>query len=480
MVPFALSMCLIMGVGETTMTFQDVTELSGMIHARTISCTELTDYYLQRIERYDPLLRSHITVCAERVRAEAARADAELASGSDQGVLHGIPVGLKDLIATRGVRTTAGSAILADCTPSEDAALWSRLQGVGAILLGKHNLHEFAYGTTTENPHYGTTRNPFDTARIAGGSSGGSAVAVAVDLSPFSIGTDTGGSIRIPASFTGIYGLKPTFGLVSTYGVTPLAFSLDHAGPLARSVRDLALALNVISGYDALDPGSVAIEPTLRQVGFGSLIGKSLAGLRIGYEETFFCAGVDREVVERMQQAILFMQEMGAVVSRVSIQGIEEVPRLQTVTLSTEAFAYHQPWLDDPFAPYGKNTRDRLNTGRAITGADYARAQRERWQFRRTLSNLFADIDILVTPTLSSSPTPIGEQTKGNLTRLTNPFNLTGFPALTVPCGVSRQGLPIGVQLAARPFAEVLLLQCAAGLEQAYPWLPPPDHAARV
>jgi len=387
-----------------------------------------------------------------------------------------VPVGLKDLIDTKDVRTTAGSALWRDRVPSVDAVVWSRLQQAGAILLGKHNMHEFAYGTTNENIHYGTVINPWGSGRTAGGSSGGSAAAVAADLSPFSMGTDTGGSIRIPAAFTGLYGLKPTYGLVSLEGVTPLATTLDPAGPLARSTRYVALLLRIITGLDPVDNTAVATSSASPE--------RPLAGLRVGYEESFFKASVDAELLAGLRAALTQCERAGAELYAVRVDSIARVPEWQNITITSEAFAFHQRDLDNPQAPYGPDTRLRLETGRAILAADYVRAQTGRQRFRRSLDEVFEQVDVLLTPTVQFVPPPLAERSirvngtaveyRKFLTRLTNPFNLSGHPALSVPYGLSMLGLPLSVQIVGRPFAEAVLLHLASVLEEERPFQAPP------
>lgn len=468
------------------MVVNDVTELTRQIRRRTISSRELTEHYLQRIEHQEPDLQAHITVCADRARVGARRADDLWQQGLWLGPLHGIPAALKDLVDTAGVRTTAGSAVWEERVPAEDAEVWSRLTNSGAHLLGKHNLHEFAYGTTSENERFGTVHNPWDLSRTAGGSSGGSAAAVAADLSPFSIGTDTGGSIRIPAACTGIYGLKPTYGRVSVRGVAPLAFSLDHVGPLARSVRDTALLFQLIAGFDPLDPSSV--QHPMEQVALATAQERPLAGMRIGVGEGFFAQGVDAEILLALKDALRALEDGGAKVEGVMLPLIEQVPQWQNETISAEAFAVHRAHLDDAQAPLAASTRARLETGRALSAASYAQAQYGRMQFRRALAEVFRTIDVLITPTLAFLPPVLAQNTvavngveveyRRQMTRFTNPFNFSGNPAFAVPYGRAASGLPISLQLVAAPFAEARLFQVGAVLEAQRPFAAPPASAA--
>ncbi len=461
---------------------KDLTACCEQIRLKKISCVELTSYYLQRIERFDGVLHAYITVCKDESLRQARAADDRLICGDEPGPLYGAPIALKDLIETKGVRTTSGSKFKEDYIANQDATLWTKLHEAGAILLGKLNLHEFAYGTTSENPHYGAVSNPWDTSRIAGGSSGGSAAAVAADMTPASIGTDTGGSIRIPAACTGIFGLKPTFGRVSLAGVAPLANSLDHAGPMTRSVRDIALLMNVIAGYDDADP--VSIRHTDED--FGRFIGSSLKGKKVAVLTGFFQQSVDEELLQRMLLAAQVLQEGGALLSFVDIAGMDQIPGIQDIIISSEAFALHQPWLDDSRFIYGDHVRGRLEGGRRLTAVDYVRATKQRLLLTRRLQQVLQSADVLLAPTLLFPPPPKGvadvDQTGRvwpvgkSLTRFTNPFNMAGVPAISVPCGRTEAGLPIGVQLIGPSFGEAELLRYAAVLEQAFPVEIPPDY----
>lgn len=458
----------------------DLTELSSLIYAKQVSSEEVTRRYLDRIEMYDGVLNSFITVCSEEVVKAAQVADHDMAMGRATGVLHGVPFALKDLFWTQGVRTTAGSKQLENDVPTTDAHVWTRLKHAGALLLGKTNMHEFAYGTTTENPHYGATHNPWDLMRIAGGSSGGSAAAVAADLAPASLGTDTGGSIRIPAACSGVVGLKPTFGLVSKQGVIPLAFSLDHVGPMTRSVRDAALLLQLIAGYDPQDSTSVRSQNEQ----YDRMIGTSLSGLRIGYNESFFFAQTDPQIEERTREVLTFCSELGAQVESVEISNLSDGAFAQNVLIASEALYMHKEWMAESPERYGADVYKRLASGSQYTGVDYAHALDVRLHLQRVWEELFSHIDVFISPTIPFLATPIGDREvavcdvmqpiRSNLTRFTNPFNLCGLPALSIPCGYSKEGLPIGVQVVGKPFSEAQLLQVGAWIEQGYPTRIPP------
>ncbi|MCY0902775.1 MAG: amidase, partial [Firmicutes bacterium] len=367
----------------------DATEWADRIRRRDLSSQELTYFYLGRIALHNDQLAAYITVCEEAALRAAAKADEEMARGQVRGPLHGVPIGLKDLIDTQDVLTTAGSGMWRERIPDEDAAAVRRLKSAGAIVLGKHNLHEFAYGTTNENEHFGTVRNPWDLTRTAGGSSGGSAAAIAADLCPCTLGTDTGGSIRIPAAFTGVYGLKPTYGRVSLRGVTPLAASLDHVGPLARSVRDVALLFHLISGFDPDDPHSLEAPLGIPSGPLLALNSRPLRGLRVGVPDGYFTAGAEDDVLMGRHRAITELEDLGAVMVPLQVPLIDEVAGWQATIIATEAFMQHQARLDSPDFRFGDAVRARLESGRAITGAEYTRAQEGRLRFRRELERLF-------------------------------------------------------------------------------------------
>ena len=467
-------------LGKGAKCSMDLTELSARIGARDMTSEEVVSGYLDRIKMYDGMLNAYITVCADEALEKARTVDRKRVSPPGSRRLSGVPIAIKDLITTKGVRTTAGSRILAEDIPEQDATVWRKLEQEGAILLGKLNLHEFAYGTTSENPHYGPTHNPWNVSRIAGGSSGGSAAAVAADLTPVSIGTDTGGSIRIPAACTGTVGLKPTYGLVSKAGVVPLAFSLDHVGPMTRSVRDAALLLQVLAGVDALDPTTRKGPP----VDYAGLLGASATGLRIGFDERFFLHVISAEVALRTEEAVSVLREAGAVIKAIKLPLIDEVARNQNVIISSEALAVHEHWLREHASSYGDDVRERLEAGKAFSGMDYARAHEFRMRFTQGMAGVFTEVDALLSPTLPFVATPIGErdvqiggrrhQVRPDLTRFTHPFNLSGLPALSVPCGLSADGMPIGIQLIGPWFSEATLFQLGAILQEAWPFAAPP------
>ena len=458
---------------------QDLTAWITQLQAKKVSATEVIDYYLQRIESLDPMLNAFLTVPEESARSAAQLADELLAKGEGRP-WEGLPLAIKDLIDTANVKTTGAAQITAERVPDEDATVWRKLTEQGVILLGKLNMHEFAYGTTSENPHTGAVHNPWDVARIAGGSSGGSGAAVAADLSPASLGTDTGGSIRIPSAMSGVYGLKPTYGLVSLRGVMPLAFSLDHLGPMARSVRDIASLLEMIAGYDALDPNS----HTFTKINYRAAIGRSIRGMTVGYEENFFMRQLDPEVADKIREVMRVLKTSGVHMKRIEEPTLDEVPSIQTTIISCETYALHERWLADPEAPYGDDVRTRLLAGKNYRGADYANALQARRRLTRTISDWFGDIDVFIAPVIGFPATPIGDREiiiegapyaiRPHLNRYTSLFNLTGLPAMSIPCGLSKQGLPLAVQLVAGAAQEETLIQVAAVLEKAFPFQAPP------
>jgi aspartyl-tRNA(Asn)/glutamyl-tRNA(Gln) amidotransferase subunit A len=439
------------------------------LRAREISSWELTDFFLERIASLNPALNAFITVTADAARAEAQQADDELAHGADLGPLHGIPLALKDLFDTRGVRTTAGSKILRDRIPAEDAGVTVRLRSSGAVLLGKLNMHEWAFGVTNDNPHFGPTRNPWDLDRIPGGSSGGSAAAVAARLCLGAMGSDTGGSIRLPAALCGVTGLKPTFGRVSLRGVIPLSWSMDHAGPLAQTAEDCALLLQGIAGYDPLDPVSVdAPVPD-----YTAALDQPLAGIRLAVPSGYFAAEVDAEVLTAVQGATRVLADSGAVLVSKEIAFAEDLFLTNRSVLNAEAAAFHGEHMKTQAEDIGADVLTRLRNGAATLTADYVRARRLQLELRRALEVYFSNVDLLATPTTRVVAPRFGSDAVAmsqHLTPFTAPFNLTGFPAVSLPCGLNHEGLPIGLQLVARPWAEALLLQAAHRYQLATDW----------
>jgi aspartyl-tRNA(Asn)/glutamyl-tRNA(Gln) amidotransferase subunit A len=442
---------------------------SALIHSRRTSSVDLVRACLDRITRHERALGTFITQTAESALAEAKRADADLANGVDRGPLHGIPIALKDLYDTAGVRTTAGSRIFADRVPERDSAVAEKLRAAGAVSLGKLNLHEWALGVTNQNPHFGPTCNPWDTARIPGGSSGGSAAAVASGFCYFSPGSDTGGSIRIPASLCGVVGLKPTYGRVSLRGVVPLAWTLDHSGPLARTVGDIAIALNAMAGHDPLDPSSADVA----REDYAAGIEDGAKDVRVLVPTNFFFDDVDPEVDAAVREAARVLASIGASVTETALPRVDLLTAQRAILL-TDAAAFHREHLRERAADIGADVLTRLRTGQTITGMEYAQARRDRDELRREWLSVLREHDVILSPTtLIPAPPRDGQDAVAAAQRLTAntaPFNLTGLPAISIPCGFTRSGLPIGLQLAARPWREGLLLRVARAYERATPW----------
>lgn len=439
------------------------------LDAHKVTAVELTDFFLERITQYDTKLHSFITVTEELARGQAAHADAVRANGGVSRALLGIPLALKDLYDVRGVRTTAGSRILRDNVATEDAAVTTRLQDGGAVIMGKNNMHEFAFGVTNENVHYGNACNPWDVDCISGGSSGGGAVAVAARLCLGALGSDTGGSIRIPAALCGITGLKPTYGRVSLRGIVPLSWTNDHAGPLAQTAEDCALILNVMAGYDAGDPASMNV-PTQD---YAAGLGDSLRGVRFGALRGYFEDEVDPEILSAVRDAERVLVNLGAVCVEKELPRAMEMFDVNRLTLRVEAATFHRAWLATRAREYGEDVLTRLSSFSKIRADEYALAMRQRVELRRVIEEFFDDIDFFVTPTTRVvAPRQGGNAVElaQHLTAFTAPFDVTGVPAISVPCGFTASGLPIGVQIVGRAWDEARVLQAAHQYQQATDW----------
>lgn len=445
-----------------------IREIGRLLRARKISCVELIDQTLGDIRQREAF-NGFITVTEELARAEAVARDQELASGIDRGPLHGVPTAHKDLLYTRGIRTTGGSLVFRDFIPDYDATVVERLRSAGAICVGKTNLHELAYGITSKNPHYGFVRNPRNTSRMAGGSSGGSAALVAGDFLPVCAGTDTAGSIRIPASFCGIVGVKPTYGRVSRHGVLPLAFSLDHVGPLGSCVEDCALAMNAMAGPDARDATCAPLSPP--EFNLPALA--NLEGVRVGVPTNFFFDRIHPEVAAAIHDQITAMWQRGAAVTELQVPDMGEAYiAARIVQLSETASVYAQYTNQELF---GEDVWRLIQQGKSIAGYEYVSAQRIRTLFRREFDALWEKIDVLVTPTTPMAAPLLEEETvemdgqqedtRAAATRLVRGINFIGEPALSLPCGTTAAGLPIGLQLIGPPFGEPRLLQIAKAIE---------------
>ncbi len=457
--------------GSTPPTLLSIRDAGAELRAGRLSASALVEATLARIEETEPRLNAYIRVTADHARKQAAEADAELAAGRDRGPLHGIPVALKDLVDTAGIPTTGGSGFLRERIPTADATIVTRLSEAGAVLPGKLNLHEFAFGTTSANPHFGPVRNPWDTERSPGGSSGGSAVAVAVGSATAAIGSDTGGSIRIPAALCGVVGLMATYGRVSRRGVLPLAWSLDHVGPLARSVEDAALVLNAIAGYDPDDAGS-AQEPVPDAA---AELGRRIEGVVVGLPRNPLWLDVDEPVRAACEEAVETLRALGAEVREVELPLLAEMRRMERGRLHrallAEAGAYHARWLRDRPEGYGDDVRASLELVSRVSATTYINAQRMRRLLIEETSAALSAVDVLVSPTTERTAPTIAEgDPKARLVRLTAAYDVTGIPAISVPCGVDDGGLPIGLMIGARHFDEVTLCRVAHAYEQATEW----------
>lgn len=448
-----------------------LTKTADRIAAGEVSPVELVEASLRRIEQISDT-HAFISVDAEDTLAVARASEAMIAAGHRLGPLHGVPVALKDNIGVRGKPTTAGSAILAAHRPAEDATVTRRLRSAGAIIVGKTNMHEFAWGGTSANPHYGFVTNPWDPSRMPGGSSGGSGVAVAARACFGALGTDTGGSVRLPSALNGITGLRPTIGRVSNAGVVPLAWSMDTVGPMARTAADCATMLNALAGYDPADAGSV--DRAGEDFGRGLELG--VAGLRIGLIDGYSLHHVQPAVDKALRAALETLEGAGAHTSEVSIADIEGNISAQLTVEAAEPSTYHQRWLRERPQDYGEDVRLLLEAGEMLMATQYLQAQRYRGLLRRQTLAAMAQVDVLACPTLPFTATPLGETTVeidqgapedmlSAIMQFTGLSSLTGLPAISVPCGFDGAGLPVGMQLVGKPFAEATLLRVAAGFQ---------------
>jgi aspartyl-tRNA(Asn)/glutamyl-tRNA(Gln) amidotransferase subunit A len=456
-------------MADSDLAFASIAELAPRLAARELSPVEVTEASLARIEQLEPQLNAFITVTAESARAEARAAEAEIMAGNHLGFLHGIPVGIKDLYATRGVATTYGSPLFADWVPDFDAAAVERLKAAGAVLIGKTNLHELAYGSTSANAHYGPVRNPWRHDHHPGGSSGGSAAAVAAGMAHAAMGSDTGASIRQPAACCNLVGIKPTFGRVSKYGALPLAWSQDHAGPLTRTVRDAALVLQAIAGHDPRDPTSVA-----RAVpDFAADLEHGIRGCRVGVARAFFFERCDPEVAAAVEAALAVLESQGAIVEEIALPDMAAAFTIGTITIVVEGAAYHAADLRERPELFSDELRASFELGSFYSAIDYVQAQRLRHHLMLETDRALAGFDAVVMPTSPVPATPIEETPPEHAMlrpRNTMPFNVLGLPALSVPCGFTAEGLPIGMQIAGKAFDEAGIFRIAHAYEQATDW----------
>jgi aspartyl-tRNA(Asn)/glutamyl-tRNA(Gln) amidotransferase subunit A len=456
------------GTGPTDLTKLSLWEASDLVRTKKVSPTELTKACLKAIDHINPMLNAFITVTSEQALVDAKAAEAEIVKGRWKGRLHGIPIGLKDLFDTAGVRTTAASAFFADRIPTQDAEVVRRLKAAGAVVVGKHNMHEFAFGATSVLSHFGAVHNPWNRDYVAGGSSGGSAASVAAGLCFGALGSDTGGSIRIPAAHCGIVGLKPTYGRVSVSGVIPLSWSLDHVGPITRTVADAAVLLQAIAGYDAQEVTSVDL-PVPDYVG---MIKRGVSPLRVGVPREYFFAALHPDVESVVAEAL-------SVVSRLTA-GMQDIvvpvnPDVNTNVMPAEAYAFHASRVAQHPELFKPAVLGRLRQGEAVSVTSYIQQRRELDRARRAAPRLFTQVDLLVAPSIPVLPVRIDdakddEESVAQFARNARPFNTYGLPAITVPCGFSKSGLPIGLQIAGPPWGEAAVLRLAHAYEQETKW----------
>ncbi|HUQ82654.1 MAG TPA: amidase [Gemmatimonadaceae bacterium] len=439
-------------------------DAASRIATGDVSPVELTSACLERIAAVDGEVNAFITVTEDEAVYDARRIELELAHGDSPGALSGVPIALKDLFDTAGIRTTAGSKFFAERVPVANAVVVDKLRDAGAVVLGKLNMHEWALGVTNDNPHYGACHNPSALDRITGGSSGGSAAAIAAGMCSGALGSDTGGSIRIPASLCGVVGLKPTYGRVSTRGVVPLSWSLDHVGPMARHVVDAAQLLQVIAGRDAADPGSAQV----RGDDYLGEIEDGVDGWRVGVIADEWLGELAPDVKAAFQAAVNALASAGAWIEELAAPELPEAARLNGLMTTADAAAFHRERMEVSPDDFGADVLTRLRRGAGYGATDYADARRQQTVFRRTFESWFVEhggaMDVVVLPTTPCAAPKIAGldavATAGLLTRLTAPFNFTGLPALSVPCGMTGDGLPVGLQIVGAPWAERRVL-CA-------------------
>jgi len=438
-------------------------QASDLIRTKAVSPVELTEACLQRIEKHNPAFNAFITVTRDQALRSAREAETEIRGGRWRGPLHGVPIALKDNIDTEGIRTTGASEVFENRVPQTDAEVARRLKAAGAVLLGKLNLHEFAYGGSSTVTHFGTMHNPWAPDHVTGGSSGGAGIAVASDFCYAALGTDTAGSVRMPASHCGIVGLKPTYGLVSTRGVLTLSWSLDHVGPMCRTVEDAAIMMNIIAGHDSLEPTS-ADTPI---PDYTRAMKTSTAKLRLGITRTPFFANLDPEVSTAMDAALAVLGKMTAGTMEVELPVAGNAATLW----GSEAYAYHKPWITQSPEKYQPGTRAQLQRTANANGAEYAQARRDLDLLRLEVKKVFTKVDLLIAPTMKapppllSAPGAAGGGGNNNVV-----FDMYGVPSISVPCGFTASGLPIGLQISGAHFAETTVLALAHTYEQATEW----------
>ena len=455
-----------------------ISEIAPMIQAREVSPVDLTEAALAEAERRQPALNSFITIMREQAMEQAEQAEDELSRGQYRGPLHGIPIGIKDNIATGGIRTTLGTKVLTDHVPEEDAEVVRRCKEAGAIILGKENLEEFAAGATSNNPHYGAVHNPWGLDHVPGGSSGGGGANVAAGVTFASLGTDLGGSVRLPGAFCGVVGLKQTFGRVSQRGLLVTSFNGDHIGPMTRSVRDSALVLQAIAGHDPLDPSTVPVPVD----DYALVMERGIQGLTMGIPSNHYFDLLDPEVEAAVRRAIAVLEELGVASREVSLPNMQYVGAIRFAAMA-DSVVTHEPYIASNREDYGPDTLYRTLAGQFVLGRDYSKAMKVQRIIKEERARVLQDVDFLVTPTTPMPAPRIDAETievdgkrqkvrgpgSGHVSRNTSPENATGFPAITVPCGFSELGLPIGLQFIGRPWEESNLFRIAHAYEGVSP-----------
>lgn len=449
-------------------------EAARLVEEKEVSPVDLVESSLERIAAVDERLNAYIAVYEDEARQVAKACETMIVAGHKLGPLHGIPVGIKDNIGLKGLRTTAGSKVLADWIPEEDATVAARLKGAGAVVIGKTNMHEFAWGGTSANPHYGFVRNPWNTDRFPAGSSGGSGAAVAARLCYGALGTDTGGSIRLPSAINGIVGIRPTIGRVSNHGVIPLAWSMDTVGPMARTVEDCAIMFGAVAGHDPKDAGSAAVPVA----DYTADLGRGVQGIRIGIVPGYFFSHLQPPVHDAVRGALGVLEELGASVVDVEIGHIHGNISAQLTVESCEPSTYHQRWLRERPEDYGDDVRLLLEIGEMHFATHYIQAQRYRGLLRQEFMEAFKDVDVFICPALPFTATRVGEMSVviengveedmlAAIMQFTGVPSLTGLPSLAVPCGYDDEGLPVGMQIIGRPFDETTLFRVGAAFQGA-------------
>ena len=463
--------------------FAPLHEVASLLERRELSPVELTEAILLRIDALDPALNAYQLVLADRAREDARRAEAEIAAGRYRGPLHGVPIAVKDLLATAGVTTAAGSKVLADWVPDEDATAVRRFREAGAVIVGKTRMSEFAYSPGSNNAHYGPTHNPWRAGRDTGGSSSGSGAAVAAGLAYAATGSDTGGSIRIPAALCGLVGLKPTYGLVSLAGAVTLSWSMDHLGPMTRTVRDAAIVLNALAGHDPADSrtrhvpaqeyGRIAIRPYTADLEGG------VRGLRVGavLDDSYTGGDLEPQARAAWEDGLRALRGAGAEIVDLDLPELDDLRVCGAAIINLEAAAYHERTLRERPADLGPFPRDRVMVALAYGPTAFVQAQQARAVLRARFDRLWERVDLLATPAMAHGAPPLGEVWQNN--RYTLPFNTLGWPAVAAPVTLTDDGLPLGIQLAGRPWDDAGVLRAARVVERDGPWQArrPPEPA---